>query len=132
MKKLINEIVVDESKASSEGSSLADIAKSKSEVQFFSHLRRELRKSSQFFKNAEIEYKIRWERIWEGYLMLKDTSVLHDQNSWARLLAACVKFYKDVLLLENFAIMNYCGFSKILKKRDKKNSKYFIYVEIEC
>jgi hypothetical protein len=24
-----------------------------------------------------------------------------------------------VLLLENFAIMNYCGFSKILKKHDK-------------
>jgi hypothetical protein len=32
---------------------------------------------------------------------------------------ACVRFYKDVLLLENFAIMNYCGFSKILKKHDK-------------
>eukprot|EP01036_Dinobryon_divergens_P025910 gene25910-34503_t len=29
------------------------------------------------------------------------------------------KFYKDALLLENFAIMNYCGFSKILKKHDK-------------
>lgn len=25
----------------------------------------------------------------------------------------------DVLLLENFAIMNYCAFSKILKKHDK-------------
>lgn len=36
------------------------------------------------------------------------------------MLAACVKFYKDVLLLENYAIMNYCGFSKILKKHDKR------------
>ncbi len=42
-----------------------------------------------------------------------------DRNSWTRLLSACVKFYKDVLLLENYAIMNYCGFSKILKKHDK-------------
>jgi hypothetical protein len=32
---------------------------------------------------------------------------------------ACVRFYKDVLLLENFTLMNYCGFSKILKKHDK-------------
>eukprot|EP01034_Spumella_vulgaris_P021740 gene21740-27794_t len=32
---------------------------------------------------------------------------------------ACVNFYKDVLLLENFAIMSYCGYSKILKKHDK-------------
>ena len=37
----------------------------------------------------------------------------------SRLLRATVKFYTDVLLLENFAIMNYCGFSKILKKHDK-------------
>jgi SPX domain protein involved in polyphosphate accumulation len=35
------------------------------------------------------------------------------------LLTACVKFYRDVLMMENFAIMNYCGFSKILKKHDK-------------
>ncbi|CAN0461065.1 unnamed protein product, partial [Discosporangium mesarthrocarpum] len=32
---------------------------------------------------------------------------------------ACVKLYRDLLLLENYAIMNYCGFSKILKKHDK-------------
>ena len=51
--------------------------------------------------------------------MLQDTSILHDEHAWTRLLRACVKFYKDVLLLENFAIMNYCGFSKILKKHDK-------------
>lgn len=40
-------------------------------------------------------------------------------NPNRRLMAACVKLYKDLLLLENFAIMNYCGFSKILKKHDK-------------
>ena len=32
---------------------------------------------------------------------------------------ACVRFYKDVLLLENYAIMHFCGISKILKKHDK-------------
>jgi len=29
------------------------------------------------------------------------------------------RFYRDALMLENFAIMNYCAFSKILKKHDK-------------
>ena len=42
-----------------------------------------------------------------------------DRSSWTRLLSSCVNFYKEVLLLENYAIMNYCGFSKILKKHDK-------------
>jgi len=27
--------------------------------------------------------------------------------------------YQDLLLLENYAVMNYCGFSKIVKKHDK-------------
>ncbi len=89
------------------------------ERQFFFILRKELKKSCDFFRRAEQEYKIRWERIWESYQMLQDTNVIFDKNTWARLLNACVKFYKDVLLLENFAIMNYCGFSKILKKHDK-------------
>lgn len=30
-----------------------------------------------------------------------------------------VQFYTDLIMLENFAVMNYCGFGKILKKHDK-------------
>ena len=128
LKKLINEIVEAKPKETSfettsnktlSKSRPDEIAKSSLEVQFFTFLRKELKKSGEFFKKAELEYKIRWERIWEAYLLLKDASVVYDRNTWARLLSACVKFYKDVLLLENFAIMNYCGFSKILKKHDK-------------
>jgi SPX domain protein involved in polyphosphate accumulation len=52
-------------------------------------------------------------------MMLQEKGVVHDKNTWTRLLMACVRFYKDVLLLENFTLMNYCGFSKILKKHDK-------------
>lgn len=45
-----------------------EIAKSKAEVEFFMLLRRELKKTSDFFNKAEQEYKIRWDRIWESYL----------------------------------------------------------------
>lgn len=95
------------------------LSKSASEVEFFKLLRKELKKTSDFFNKSQEEFRIRWERIWESYEMLQETGVLHDKYTWTRLLSACVKFYKDVLLLENFAIMNYCGFSKILKKHDK-------------
>ena len=62
--------------------------------------------------------------------MLKDEGIIHDKNAWTRLLMGCVKFYKDVLLIENFAIMNYCGFSKILKKHDKLTGYSYIFVYI--
>jgi len=55
--------------------------------------------------------------VWEGYNLLLTSKC--DKDKWTRLLQACVKFYKDVLLLENFAIMAYCSISKILKKHDK-------------
>jgi hypothetical protein len=35
------------------------------------------------------------------------------------LMQRCVVLYKELLLLENFAVMNFCGISKILKKHDK-------------
>lgn len=55
----------------------------------------------------------------EGWRQLQIAEVIWEGNPYKRLMAACVKLYKDLLLLENFAIMNYCGFSKILKKHDK-------------
>ena len=96
-----------------------ELSKCTSEVEFFRLLRSELKKSSDFFSSIEQIYKIRKERIWEGFRMLENEDVVQEKNTWTRLLMACVKFYKDVLLIENYAIMNYCGFSKILKKHDK-------------
>lgn len=67
-------------------------------------------------------FQIRYDRINDGYVKLKNLDHKVDNkdvNSWSRLLRACINLYRDGLLLENFAIMNYCGFSKILKKHDK-------------
>jgi len=40
-------------------------------------------------------------------------------EKWSLLAKSIYRLYKDLLLLETFAIMTYCGFSKILKKHDK-------------
>jgi SPX domain protein involved in polyphosphate accumulation len=97
------------------------MVKSTAEVEFFKVLMFELKKTAEFFSTAEELYKIRLKRVLESYQLLKEneSSIRFDRTAWTRLLQACVKFYKDILLLENFAIMNYCGFSKILKKHDK-------------
>lgn len=95
------------------------ISKSSCEVDFFKLLKSEMKKVSDFYASTEQLYSIRKARVWGAFDMLQNEGVIHDKNTWTRLLCACVKFYKDTLLLENFAIMNYCGFSKILKKHDK-------------
>lgn len=55
----------------------------------------------------------------EGWRQLTAPEIVVDGTPHKYLMSACVKLYKDLLLLENYAIMNYCGFSKILKKHDK-------------
>eukprot|EP00632_Arachnochrysis_sp_CCMP2950_P010767 CAMPEP_0185690650 /NCGR_PEP_ID=MMETSP1164-20130828/1265_1 /TAXON_ID=1104430 /ORGANISM="Chrysoreinhardia sp, Strain CCMP2950" /LENGTH=362 /DNA_ID=CAMNT_0028357243 /DNA_START=308 /DNA_END=1397 /DNA_ORIENTATION=- len=106
---------------------LENIARSKPEVAFFRALRAELHKSSRFFKAAEQILEIRRERIAEALRQLQvaaerapgtKSTLLDDAGDKA--LAACVTYYRDLLLLENYAIINYCGFSKILKKHDKR------------
>jgi len=126
LKKKINGIVEEQGGVCSEVPAVRDrnprsMVKSTAEVEFFKVLMFELKKTAEFFSTAEELYKIRLKRVLESYQLLKEneSSIRFDRTAWTRLLQACVKFYKDILLLENFAIMNYCGFSKILKKHDK-------------
>lgn len=71
------------------------------------------------FSRACVQFTVRQARVKEGWRQLLLPNVVVEGNPNKRLMTACVKLYKDLLLLENFAIMNYCGFSKILKKHDK-------------
>lgn len=120
LKKKINDIVAERgTKADQQSVAANDIVKSSLERDFFHALRYELKKASDFFASSEQIYRIRQKRVTEGYRMLKEGNKQIDKSSWKMLLSACMKFYRDILLLENFAIMNYCGFSKILKKHDK-------------
>ena len=96
-----------------------ELTKSACEVDFFRLIQNEVKKTNDFFNSEEHLYKMRRNRIVEGFALIKEYRNRYDDIMSNRLLHACLQFFKDVLFLENFAIMNYCGFSKILKKHDK-------------
>lgn len=89
------------------------------QVAFFKDVHSELRKTSEFFTCMEQQMMLRRKRLKQGILYMKQPNMVLDDEAWIRMRRACVSLYKDLLLLENFAVMNYCGFSKILKKHDK-------------
>lgn len=100
------------------------MGKSPGEVAFFKVLHAELKKAIHFFGRAEEEFIIREERVREGIeitkrpksLMIPATTTM---DRWSMVSKSLYRMYKDLLLLETFAIMTYCSFSKILKKHDK-------------
>jgi len=95
------------------------IGKSPGEVAFFKLLHSELKKAVHFFERAQQEFSIREERIREGMEIMKKPNSIMVSEKWSLLAKSLYRLYKDLLLLETFAIMTYCSFSKILKKHDK-------------
>lgn len=97
----------------------AAIGKSPGEVAFFKLLHSEFKKVTLFFGRASEEYKIREERVQEGMAISKQANSIMVNEKWSLMAKSIHRLYKDLLLLETFAIMTYCSFSKILKKHDK-------------
>lgn len=95
------------------------INKSPGEVAFFKLLHTEFKKATHFFDKAEQEFIIREERVREGMEIMKRPNSIMVNDKWSLLAKSLHRLYKDLLLLETFAIMTYCSFSKILKKHDK-------------
>jgi len=93
--------------------------KSPGEFTFFKLLHSEVVKATQFFSKAGQEFSIREERIKEGMAILQQPSSILVHDRWSLLARSIFRFYKELLLLETYAIMTYCAFSKILKKHDK-------------
>jgi len=95
------------------------IGTSPGEIAFFKLLRAELHKASRFFSQANQELGIREERLQQGMEITKKTGSTMVHDKWSSLAKAIYRLYKDLLLLELYAIMTYTSFSKILKKHDK-------------
>ncbi|KAJ0394480.1 hypothetical protein P43SY_007397 [Pythium insidiosum] len=92
------------------------IRTSPDEMNFFRTLRSEIKKIGDFFVREQGAYISRVKAIEEQYLLLQSDP---RPETKTELMKACVSLYKELLLLENFAVMNFCGISKILKKHDK-------------
>lgn len=89
------------------------------EIAFFKLLHAEFKKATHFFEKAQQEFSIREERVREGMEIMKRPNSIMVNEKWSLLAKSIYRLYKDLLLLETFAIMTYCSFSKILKKHDK-------------
>jgi SPX domain protein involved in polyphosphate accumulation len=95
------------------------MGKSPGEIAFFKLLHSEFRKATHFFDRATEEFTIREERVREGMEIMRQPNSIMVDGKWSLLAKSIYNLYKDLLLLETYAIMTYCSFSKILKKHDK-------------
>jgi len=89
------------------------------EITFFKLLHSELKKAIYFFGTTVQEFIIRERRVRDGVELMKQNQRIMLDSRWSVVAKSLYRLYKDLMLLETFAIMTYCSFSKILKKHDK-------------
>ncbi|KAG9415602.1 hypothetical protein AC1031_009044 [Aphanomyces cochlioides] len=95
-----------------------DLTQNQEEIDFFTELRDQLRKLACFYVAEEKRYLFRFQQLQSVLKEMKKKSEV-DEIDAKRLMVACVHFYGECIQLENYAVTNYQGFSKILKKHDK-------------
>jgi len=95
------------------------MGKSPGEIAFFKLLHSELKKAAKFFDCTKQEFLLREERVREGMEIIRRPNSIMVPDKWSTMAKGIYRLYKDLLLLELYAIMTYCSFSKILKKHDK-------------
>jgi len=98
---------------------LQRVEKNPGEIAFFKLLHSELKKAEHFFERAEEQYNIRERRVLDSIQIVRKPNSTMVEEKWLYLAKSVYGLYKDLLLLETYAIMTYCAFSKILKKHDK-------------
>jgi SPX domain protein involved in polyphosphate accumulation len=86
------------------------IRESEDEMNFFRTLRAEINKITDFFIKEQAKYTSQVKEIEHTFEELK---ALPRTNVKTELMKSCVTLYKELLLLENFAVMNFCGISKV-------------------
>jgi SPX domain protein involved in polyphosphate accumulation len=85
------------------------------EVIFFQQLMKELQKVSVFYSATEEALYVNY----KGIMAQFRDYLLFQNGSLSATIESMVKFFMMLIQLENYAVMNYCGFGKALKKHDK-------------
>ena len=99
----------------------AALAASPHEVDFFRKLHADLNKVSSHYDSLEAKFTAGYAALLRGLreYLLTDATAPAAPERGLRLMRGLVTFYTQLIALENFSVMNYCGVGKILKKHDK-------------
>ncbi|KDO20316.1 hypothetical protein SPRG_14451 [Saprolegnia parasitica CBS 223.65] len=119
LKKRIKAVVASAKPPTSENNKEAELTQNQEEIEFFMELRDQLRKLACFYVSEEKRYLFRFHQLQSVLREMKKKTSDVDEMDAKRLMLAFVHFYRECIQLENYAVMNYQGFSKILKKHDK-------------
>ncbi|KAJ8903324.1 hypothetical protein NDN08_004432 [Rhodosorus marinus] len=123
LKKKINGEVAGEHVEGNSDSSAEATARSSSERpnthKFLEALRTEVEKVNNFFLDMEEDFIIRFQLLGSRVDDLKKEDSV-DRRKVQDLCRKLIDFQGELVLLENFSVINYTGFRKILKKHDKK------------
>lgn len=95
----------------------------KNKASFFFKLERELEKVNSFYLQKESDLKIKFNILNSKYHYYTNNGKLHSRNSLAfkSIYGRFIKFQKDLISFEQYVELNKTGFSKALKKWDKRS-----------
>ncbi|CCK67845.1 Pho81p KNAG_0A01560 [Huiozyma naganishii CBS 8797] len=90
---------------------------------FFFRLERELEKVNMFYLQKESDLKIKFNILQSKYLEYKNNGKLNSKSnlSFKAIYGGFIKFQKDLINFEQYVELNKIGFSKALKKWDKRS-----------
>ncbi|KAK7205004.1 ankyrin repeat protein nuc-2 [Myxozyma melibiosi] len=123
LKKLIKSLGTDDSQSSSSRLSNIESALQAHKVTFFFRLERELEKVNAFYLQKEAELKLRLAALLEKKKTAKSKigAVVKTSATFIALYEGFARFHRDLDKLEQFVELNATGFSKVLKKWDKRS-----------
>jgi SPX domain protein involved in polyphosphate accumulation len=105
------------------------ITQDKKETDFFLLINQELKKTNLFYESEFKCLVIRYNRSKYAIKEFEQDSNRVMPDSWAKCMKACMQLYKDCVELESYVVMQYCGYSKILKKHDKNTGYVAPYID---
>lgn len=89
------------------------------ETDFFYELHWTLQRTAEFYDSEMKALMIRYRRLQFAVRECHNSDMKSFSKHCSKCLQLCSQLYKDCVELETFAVTQYCGFGKILKKHDK-------------